>query len=380
MAKNQKNIDYDYLNEVINDPTLESPNKEVNCRPTVKVHMERKDVGLNVLHHWNVGLNDPRTKLWSDAVIKQINESNNAIVFATDFFTEITSNTPSYCDSYEKQIAFVIKQLRKIEKPVILWPGAVERRIYKRTEIDLLSLAYDYLKDYPNIQLIESLGKSKDTLSESVLFDINLKTDYLKNPYIRVEIHDNNTRSRNVRAMNNKVRKTAHQQISDVVVDLSIQQNARIYPNILCYGPMCSVDLSNKSNKVPMVMNDSYVKLEVEKENTARGYRIDAYQCNYSFDKKKEAHLDKINITANSIVEKLGNYEQNVMEELLDYYEKTMQEIEKERYKEVQNALSRNKEYAHKQRSKNPTKSTVVKEVEKENKVKEQESVEEPVQ
>ena len=132
MGKKQKVIDYDYLNEVINDQSLETQPKETSCRPMVKVQMERKDVGLNVLHHWNVGLNDPRTKLWSDAVIKQINESSNAIVFATDFFTEINSNTPSDCDSYEKQIAFVIKQLRKINKPVILWPGAVERRIYKR--------------------------------------------------------------------------------------------------------------------------------------------------------------------------------------------------------------------------------------------------------
>lgn len=378
MGKKQKVIDYDYLNEVINDQSLETQPKETSCRPMVKVQMERKDVGLNVLHHWNVGLNDPRTKLWSDAVIKQINESSNAIVFATDFFTEINSNTPSDCDSYEKQIAFVIKQLRKINKPVILWPGAVERRIYKRTEIDLLSLAYDYLKDYPNIQLIESLEKTKDTISESVLFDIALKTDFVNNPYIRVEIHDTNTRSRNVRAMNNKVRRTAHQQISDVVVDLSIQQNARIYPNILCYGPMCSIDLSNKTSKVPMVLNDSYVKLEVEKEDTARGYKVNAYQNNYSFDKKKEAHLDKINITANTIVEKLGNYEKEVIEEMYKYLDKTMKDIDKERYKEVQNALRKNKEAAHKRNAKSNTKASntkVVKETEKPQKEEEKEPV-----
>jgi len=379
MAKKQKVIDYDYLSEVINDQSLETPLKETSCRPTVKVQMERKDVGLNVLHHWNVGLNDPRTKLWSDAVIKQINESSNAIVFATDFFTEINSNTPSDCDSYEKQIAFVIKQLRKIEKPVILWPGAVERRIYKRTEIDLLSLAYDYLKDYPNIQLIESLEKTKDTLAESVLFDVALKTDFVQNPYIRVEIHDSNTRSRNVRAMNNKVRRTAHQQISDVIVDLSIQQNARIYPNILCYGPMCSIDLANKASKVPMVLNDSYVKLEVEKENTDRGYKINAYQNNYSFDKKKEAHLDKINITANTIVEKLGNYEKDVIEEMYKYLDKTMKDIDKERYKEVQNALRKNKEAAHR-RAKAIPKSETKETKNVEEKVEKQAEVEEPVQ
>ena len=50
-------------------------------------------------------------------------------------------------------------------------------------------------------------------------------------------------------------------------------------------------------------MNDSYYKLVVEKNETARGYSVVPLQKNYYFDRFSEAHADRINITANTILE-----------------------------------------------------------------------------
>ena len=44
-----------------------------------------------------------------------------------------------------------------------------------------------------------------------------------------------------------------------------LERNAKIYPNILCFAPMCSIDLLNRDSGIPQIMNDSYYKLVVEK-------------------------------------------------------------------------------------------------------------------
>ena len=346
MPSIQKTIDDDKLEYLLqNDEEVEPTDHPVKVDATL--HFNRKDAGLNVLTKWNLGLNDARAKVYSEAVIKCINDSFNGFVVVSDLFTVINSQAPSSVLSYEQQIAMAVKILSSITKPVLMWPGAVERKIAKLSanNLDLMNIVYGYVKaKKKNIYLLERLFLTKDYTRSSFVFDVTFQTDIVKDPYVRIEIKDKISRSRTVKWSESSFAKNEHQSTADIVIDLSTQQNAKIYPNILCFAPMCSIDLLNRDSVIPQIMNDSYYKLVVEKNDSARGYSVVPLQKNYYFDRFLEAHADRINITANTIMETMREKEEGVVEEILAYFRERQAKVEAERIDVIHNVLDRNKQ------------------------------------
>ena len=353
MASIQKTLNDDLLYYYVNNQddidTLLAP-----VKVDATLHFNRKDAGLNVLTKWNLGLNDARAKVYSEAVIKCINDSFNGFVVISDMFTLINGQAPSNVLAYEQQIALAVKILKSINKPVLLWPGAVERKIAKvsSNDLDLMYKAYSYVRqEKKNIYLLEKLFQTKDYTKSSFVFDVTFQSDIVKDPYVRIEIKDKISRSRTVKWSESSFSKNEHQSTADIVIDLSTQQNAKIYPNILCFAPMCSMDLLNRDAIIPQIMNDSYYKLVVEKNDTPRGYTVVPLQKNYYFDRFQEAHADRINITANTIMEKMKDAEQAVIDEIFTYFMKKQAEVESERIDVIHEVLDRNKQSFKQQES-----------------------------
>lgn len=325
-------------------------------------HVDRKDVGLNVLNHWNLGYQNSQSIKWIENIITLVNESSNAVVVASNLFTVINNSSPRDAVSYEKQIALAIKILSKINKPVLLWQGKVERDIYKQTGTDVTKLMYKHLKKHKNIHLIEDLDEAKNENDATVFINLHLKTDFVKNAFITLELRDYKTTSRTVKSAENKVKKGAHQRKSDFIIDLAVLQNAKIYPNLLCVGPVCDEEFVKNIKTSDVSLNDSYFKLEVQKctgksgYKNPRGYTPIALKCDYCFDNKKEAKLDRINITANTIVEKIDEMEDSVFYEIMKYFASKKEENSLNRHKEIQDILSKEKELSKTKDQKNNSK------------------------
>ena len=346
MPSIQKTIDDDKLFYFLNNEEELEP-KETPIKIDATLHFNRKDAGLNVLSKWNLGLNDARGKIYSQAVIKCINDSFNGFVVVSDMFTPINGQAPSDVLPYEQQIAIAVNILKSINKPVLLWPGAVERKIAKISglNLDLMNIVYSYVKaEKKNIYLLEQLFLTKDYTRSSFVFDVTFQSDIVEKPYVRIEIKDKISRSRTVKWSESSLSKNEHQSTADIVIDLSTQQNAKIYPNILCFAPMCSIDLLNRDSLIPQIMNDCYYKLVVERNDTPRGYTVVPLQKNYYFDRISEAHADRINITANTILENMKTAEQTVIDQILAYFLEKQKLVESERIDIIHDVLDRNKQ------------------------------------
>ena len=233
MPKIQKMIDNDKLFYFLNNESEFLPH-ENPVKVDATLHFNRKDAGLNVLSKWNLGLCDARGKVYSEAVIKCINDSFNGFVVVSDLFSLINGSSPSNVLEYEQQIALAVKILNSIEKPVLLWPGAVERKIAKLSgrDLDLMSSTYNHLKkEKKNIYLLEKLFQTKDYTKSSFVFDVTFQSDIVEKPYVRIEIRDKISRSRTVKWSESSFSKNEHQSTADIVIDLSTEQNEKIYPN-----------------------------------------------------------------------------------------------------------------------------------------------------
>lgn len=359
MAKAQKSINIEmvdkeieeYKNSIVDETELISQAIFDAESKHFRFHMNRKDAGLNVLNHWNLGYNNSQSIKWIENIIKLVNEASNAFVIASNMFTVVNSASPRDCISYEKQIALAVGILSKIkDKPVLLWPGKVERDIYKQTGLDIMQIVAKYLKKNKNVHLVEELDEIKNENDATVFIDLHLDTDFVKNPVITLELRDYKTVSRSVKCAESKMKNKVHQGHSDFIIDLAVLQNAKIFPNFLCVGPVCDEQYVRNFKKTEISLNDSYFKLEIQKnsqkngQKNARGYTPIALKCDYSFDNKSQAKADRINMTANNIVEDMMDLENGVFYEIMQYFLLKKEENDLERHRAIQDILSKNKE------------------------------------
>lgn len=387
MAKKQKTIDYDVIKKEIDNLKNEKVDEtqlildaidEENCKH-FSFYMDRKDVGLNILNHWNLGYLNSKSIKWIENIIKLVNDSSNGMIIASNLFTPINASSPQDCISYEKQIALACKILSNVRKPVLLWQGKNERDIFKLTGEDVMELLHNHLKRHKNIHLIEELADAKNENDATILISIHLKTDFVKDPIITLELRDYKTVARNVKSAENRIKKLAHVKKADFIIDLAVLQNAKVFPNLLCVGPVCDEQFEKNIKKTEISLNDSYFKLEIQKnsqkngQKNNRGYTPIALKYDYSFDNKEQIGHDRINITANSIAENLLEIENEVFYEIMQYFAEKKDENYLSRHRDLQEVLSKNKQKNNKNKK---TKSRKIEKTRKTQTNKEQDNKE----